>query len=157
MKTTRLTAILVFCVTVILTSGCASGVTRDNGRASVIEPSSPSPSVEKAEKIEVVHFHGTNQCYSCITVGKYALNTIKERFPKEYADGTIVFRDINGELSENQDIVMKYQARGSSLFINAIRNGSDNIEEDTKVWRLISDETQYADYLEDKLNKLLGK
>ena len=56
---------------------------------------------QAAEKIEVVHFHGTQQCISCITVGKFALETIKERFPKEYADGTIVFKEINGELPEN--------------------------------------------------------
>ncbi len=110
-----------------------------------------------AEKIEVVHFHGTHQCVSCITVGKYALKTIKEKFPKEYENGIIVFKDINGELPENKDIVMKYQARGSSLFVNAIINGKNNIEEDVTVWRLVSNEDQFINYFQNKLNKLLGK
>jgi len=110
-----------------------------------------------AEKIEVVHFHATQQCWSCITVGEYALKTIKEKFPEEYKNGTIVFRDINGELPENRDIVTKYQARGSSLFVNAITNGKDNIEEDVKVWRLVNNERQFISYFEDKLNNLLGK
>lgn len=110
-----------------------------------------------AEKIEIVHFHGTHQCWSCITVGEYALKTIKEKFPEEYKNGTIVFRDINGELPENRDIVTKYQARGSSLFVNAITAGKDNIEEDVAVWRLVSNENQFISYFENKLNKLLGK
>jgi len=110
-----------------------------------------------AEKIEVVHFHATQQCWSCITVGEYALKTIKEKFPEEYKNGTIVFRDINGELPENKDIVIKYQARGSSLFVNAITGGKDNIEEDTTVWRLVSNESQFISYFQNKLNKLLGK
>lgn len=110
-----------------------------------------------AEKIEVVHFHATQQCWSCITVGEYALKTIKEKFPEEYKNGTIVFRDINGELPENKDIVMKYQARGSSLFVNAITAGKDNIEEDVTVWRLVSNENQFISYFQNKLNKLLGK
>jgi hypothetical protein len=110
-----------------------------------------------AEKIEVVHFHATQQCWSCITVGEYALKTIKEKFPEEYKNGTIVFKDINGELPENRDIVMKYQARGSSLFVNAIANGKDNIEEDVTVWRLVSNESQFINYFQNKLNKLLGK
>ena len=109
-----------------------------------------------AEKIEVVHFHGTHQCWSCITVGEYALKTIKDKFPEEYKNGTIVYKDVNGELAENKDIVMKYRAGGSSLFINAIKGGVDNIEEDVTVWRLVTNEDQYINYLQNKINNLLG-
>ena len=112
---------------------------------------------DKAEKIEVVHFHGTHQCWSCIMVGEYALKTIKEKFPEEYKNGTIMFKEINGELPENRDIVIKYQARGPSLFINAIKNGVDNIQEDVTVWRLVVNESQYINYLQNKINGLLGK
>ncbi|MBU0546715.1 MAG: nitrophenyl compound nitroreductase subunit ArsF family protein [Patescibacteria group bacterium] len=110
-----------------------------------------------AEKIEVVHFHGTHQCWSCITVGEYALKTIKEKFPEEYKDGTVVYKDINVELPENRDIVMKYRAGGSSLFINAIKNGTDNIEEDVTVWRLVTNEDQYISYFQNTINGFLGK
>jgi len=110
-----------------------------------------------ADKIEVVHFHGTHQCFSCITVGKYALQTIKDKFPEEYQSGKIVFKDINIELPENKEIVIKYQARGSSLFINSINDSKDNMKEDTAVWRLINDKEKYTDYFENKLNTLLGK
>ena len=112
---------------------------------------------QPAEKIEVMHFHGTHQCWSCITVGEYALKTIKDRFPEEYKNGTIVYKDINGELPENKDIVIKYRASGSSLFINAIKNGVDNIQEDVTVWRLVTNEDQYISYFENKLKSLLGK
>jgi hypothetical protein len=44
-----------------------------------------------AEKIEAVHFHATQQCWSCITVGEYALKTTKEKFPEEYKNGTMLF------------------------------------------------------------------
>jgi len=122
----------------------------------------PSPTativpVTPADKIEVVHFHGTQQCWSCITVGEYALKTIKEKFPEEYASGKIIYKDINGELKENQEIVTKYQARGSSLFINAIRGDKDDITEDTTVWRLVNNEEQFINYFQSKLNSLLGK
>ena len=110
-----------------------------------------------ADKIEVVHFHATQQCVSCITVGKFAKQTIDEKFPEEVKTGKIVFKEINAELPENQAIVNQYQARGSSLFVNAIRNEQDNIAEDTTVWRLVNSESQYITYFEGKLNSLLGK
>jgi hypothetical protein len=114
-------------------------------------------STMSADKIEVVHFHATQQCWSCITVGEYALKTIKEKFPEEYKNGKIVYKDVNGELPENMDIVIEYQARGSSLFVNAIKDGKDNIEEDATVWRLVSNENQFISYFQNKLNNLLGK
>lgn len=110
-----------------------------------------------ADRIEVVHFHGTHQCWSCIAVGEYALKTIKEKFPEEFSSGKIVYKDINGELRENRDIVIKYQAKGSSLFINTIRDGKEHISEDVAVWRLVNNETQFANYFEGKLKTLLGK
>jgi hypothetical protein len=36
-------------------------------------------------------------------------------------------------LPENKDMVIKYQARGSSFFVNAITAGKDNIKEDVTV------------------------
>jgi UDP-N-acetylmuramyl tripeptide synthase len=123
----------------------------------LISKTQKSEEKQPAEKIEVVHFHATQQCWSCITVGEYALKTIKEKFPEEYKNGTIVFKDINGELPKNKDIVIKYQAGGSSLFVNAITNGKDNIEEDVTVWRLVVNEGQFINYFQNKLSKLLGK
>lgn len=110
-----------------------------------------------ADKIEVMHFHATQQCWSCIKVGEYALKTIEEKFPEEMASGKIVYRDVNGELSENQELVRKYQARGSSLYINAIRDGQDDIKEDVTVWRLVNNEGQFIKYFEGELNELLGR
>lgn len=116
-----------------------------------------TPTSVPADKIEVVHFHATQQCWSCITVGEYTLKTIKEKLPEEYASGKIVFKDINGELKENQEIVVKYQARGSSLFVNVIRDDKDDIAEDVTVWRLVNNESQFITYFEKKINTLLGK
>ncbi len=110
--------------------------------------------VIKDKKIEVVHFHGTRQCWSCIKVGELALKTIEEEFPGEYESGEITFLDVNGELVENVDIVEKYQARGSSIFVNKIINGEDNIEEDIAVWRLIYNEKEFIEYFKNKLSNI---
>jgi hypothetical protein len=133
------------------TSSASTKTQEENNSSLVSQQTLP------ADKIEVVHFHATRQCFSCITVGKYALQTIKDKFLDEYQSGKIVFIDINVELPENKEIVTKYQARGSSLFVNAISDDKDNIKEDTTVWQLVNSQEKFADYFEDKLNTLLGK
>ncbi len=122
-------------------------------------PTSTTPSetlaVSDADQIVIVHFHGTVQCWSCIELGKLAKATIEERFQPELADKKIIFQEINGELPENKEIVQLYQARGSSLFINAIKDDQNHIREEVKAWQLISQEEKFKDYLEKEIRKLL--
>ncbi len=112
---------------------------------------------QSAEKIQVFVFHATQRCYSCITIGKFAGETVNEYFQSELRDGKIEFREINIDLSENKELARKFQAGGSSLYINAIIDGQDNIAEDVAVWRLVNDEIQFKNYLKNKLNNLFGK
>lgn len=154
------TIIVILAVGYFVTKGSAKNTSTSETPTLVknnFETTSAPQSVMPADIIEVVHFHGTQQCSSCIAVGKYAKQTIEDKFPDEVKSGKIVFKEINAELPENQAIVTKYQARGSSLFVNAIRGEKDTIAEDTTVWRLVNSESQYITYFEGKLNSLLGK
>lgn len=138
--------------------GCRNGGLGESA-GNINSPDNGMMSIEvvKAERIEIVHFHSTQQCRSCIAVGQYAQKAVEERFLKEKQNGKIVFRSINIDLPENREIVNKYKARGSSLFINSIVNGRDNIQEDLAVWRLIYNENQFLNYFENKLKQLLGE
>ena len=110
-----------------------------------------------AEKVEVFLFHATQRCPTCIRIGQLAKATVEERFPEQLKSGIIDFREINIDLPENKALATKFKATGSALFINSIRNGQDNIEEDTTVWQLASgDPVKYKDYLANKLNTILG-
>jgi len=110
-----------------------------------------------AEKIQVFVFHNTHRCSSCIAVGKLAGETVNEYFQPELQQGKIEFREINIDLPENKELASKFQASGSSLYINAIIDGQDNIAEDITVWQLINQESKFKNYLKNKLNKLFGK
>jgi len=118
--------------------------------------SSEQQSIQNADKVIVVNFFGNQRCVSCKAVGDLTKKTLNEKFAEELKSGRIELLEINGELPENKDVVIQYQARGSSLFINAIVDGNDNIEEDTTVWNYIGNESRFISYLEDKINKLLG-
>ena len=109
-----------------------------------------------ADKLEVYYFHRTARCYSCNTAGEYVSKTILESFSNQVKNGVIDFREINVDLSENKEISKKFQATGSSLFINKIVDGKDNIEQDTSIWRLLNSEEKFKDYLKNKIESYLG-
>lgn len=132
----------------------SNGVPSSNAE-SKIEREGEKPVIRQADKIQVFLFHTTHRCYSCITIGQFAKKTVEQKFPDELKSGRIEFREINIDLSENKELADKFRASGSSLFLNPIVEGTDNIEEDTRVWRLVSDEQAFISYLSDKLKAWL--
>jgi len=118
-------------------------------------PNEGIPNIKKADKIEVLNFHRTQRCWSCSTLGKLSEKTVGEKFADEVAGGKVIFKAVNIELPENKEIVNLYQAGGSSLYINAIKDGKNNIAQNMKVWQLLSDEPAFTNYLEIQLRSLL--
>ena len=149
-------------------SGCVEDTstspnTADNNAGAIHEPlleeQRETQESGSIEKIEVYHFHGTHQCYSCITVGDYAEETINTYFADEVASGKIVFGHINGELPENQELVKKYGVTGSSLWIGVYDSGGKfSKEQNTNVWYKLGDKQEYLAYLKEVIEtKLSGE
>ena len=110
-----------------------------------------------AQKVEVFLFHRTQRCTTCIAIGKLSGQTIEERFGLEVLSGKVAFREVNIDEPQNKELAEKFKAGGSALFINTIRDGNDNIQEDMEVWRLTDDPAAFKNYLADKINGLLGR
>ena len=126
-------------------------VIREKDNVEIAKVQTPKP----ADRIQVFLFHATHRCSSCITVGKLAQKTIEQKFPEELKSEKIEFREINIDLPENRELATKFKAIGSSLFLNKIIEGKDNIEEDAQVWRLFFDEQNFISYLSDKIKTQL--
>lgn len=111
---------------------------------------------EKIDKIEVIHFHGTRQCDSCIKVGKLAEETINENFKSELKSGKITFQHINAESYENPEMVQKYGVRSVSLWIGVYTKEGFYPEEVVDVWYKIDNPSEYKNYLTELLKKRLN-
>ena len=109
------------------------------------------------EKIEIYHFHATNQCYSCKTVGAYAEETINTYFSDELKSGKLVFAHVNIDLPENKELVDKYEAKGSSLLIGVYgKDGTFSKQEDTNVWYKIDNKEDFMSYLKGVIESKLS-
>lgn len=113
--------------------------------------------IKPAEKVQIYEFHSTNRCYSCITMGEYIKAMVEESFQAEVKSGKLEFREINVDLPENKELATKFKAAGTSLFINAIIDGQDNIKEETQAWRMLADQKALSDYLSKKIRGLIGE
>lgn len=157
---------LGFLLLVINLTGCA-GSSQSGGEAKASSESKaqeitivsvPSSDLkEPVDSLQVYYFHGVNRCNTCLTIGKYVRETIEDKYSSETENGKIDYMEINIDELENKDLVNKFEASGSSLYINAIRGENETIEKDMYVWRVANDETAFKIYLEDRINSFLIK
>ena len=108
------------------------------------------------DKLEIYHFHATHQCYSCITVGAYAEETVNTYFADELESGKIVFGHVNVDLLENIDLATKYEVTGSSLWLGIYDKNGFHKEENVNVWYKISNKQGYMNYLKGIIEQKLA-
>jgi thiol-disulfide isomerase/thioredoxin len=150
----RLALCLTILFAIIAFSGCLSESDQTGQFVRSQEELIPPSDFQGVSKIEVYHFHSSRQCYSCIRLGELAEETVKAYFPKELESGKIVFGHINIDLEDNREIVGRYGARGSSLYIGTYYgDGAFKKEENIQVWYKIGDPEDYKSYLGELINR----
>lgn len=95
-------------------------VTTSNGQNSKTTTTKQSTS-----KIEVIDFYGTHRCVTCKTIEANAKYTVDTYFAAEKKKGTVVFKTINVDDDKNYKIAENFEATGTALFLNVIKNGKE--------------------------------
>ena len=155
----RIFPVVIF-IALIIACDFAAGCTSTAVSSPSHQPSTTSigatGSNSTVVRVEVFHFHGNQQCTSCIAVGDLAEKTVNTNFKDELASGRLVFAHINAELPENYALASKYGVTGSSLWIGVYDANGFHKKEDIRVWSLIGNKDAYSTYLSGIITKLLN-
>jgi hypothetical protein len=108
-----------------------------------------------ADRVEVVYFHRTQRCHTCIHAEELTRYTVETYFSDELASGKLTFQSIDVQDSKNAAMINKFGAYGSQLFINTIRDGIDHIEQTTDLYPLINNDQAFVTALKTKIEKSL--
>jgi hypothetical protein len=141
-------SLLLLGIVLVIAAGCT---TQDENITSPVSVSSGP-----VEKVEVYHFHRTQQCYSCITLGAYAEETVRTYFAPEVSSGKVVFAHVNIDLPENKELTDLYEPTGSSLWIGVYDKNGFHKEENVNVWYKIGNKDDYMAYLKGVIEKRLA-
>ena len=81
--------------------------------------------IKSGNKVEVIDFHSTHRCMTCNAIEANTKFTLEEYFADELESGKITFQSINIDEKENYAMAEKYEAAGTSLFLNVIDDGKE--------------------------------
>lgn len=159
----RRTGLVIALGLVVLGAVLIAGCTGEDGFRSILAPAPTStynstlPDGVTVTKLEVFHFHVTHQCRSCRILGDYANATVTTYFADELESGKVVFRHINLQVDENREIVKRYGARSSSLWLGAYTSdGEFHPLEDPRGLYGSDDEQRFMDYFRVVIERRLA-
>ena len=87
------------------------------GCITVSQAQNKTKTAASGAKIEILYFHATNRCPTCLAVENNAKKTIEEFFKAELKNGTIKFTSLNIDDKANKALVEKYEVAFSTLLI----------------------------------------
>ena len=81
---------------------------------------------DTSTKIEVIDFYGTHRCVTCEAIEANAAYTVNTYFKDQLASGKLSFMTVNVDDEANYNIAERFEATGTALFINVIKDGKEN-------------------------------
>lgn len=155
LRSLPLLASFLFIIVLLLSAGCTEPV-------SSIQPQSGAQGVPPSfdalpdiTLVELYHFHGHQQCYSCIVLGDLAEEVVNTHYAEELASGKLVFAHVNAQAPENSELASKYEVYSSSLMIGVYTEDSFTKQDLVGAWYRIGDKEQYTEYLTGILDPFL--
>lgn len=76
-------------------------------------------------QLEVLYFHSEHRCKTCIAIEKQTKAVLSNHFAKEVKSGKIVLKTYNVDDKANLKVCQKFDAFGSSLYLNQISGGKE--------------------------------
>ncbi len=148
--------LVVLAVVLLLTMGFASackvpsgGTTNQSTGTPVVEPS-------VQDGVEVVYFHRAQRCAGCIHAQDTTEYTLNTYFAEEMENGEVVFMALNLQDANNSAMVQKFGAYTSSLFLNDVEDGVDNISEVTDIWFVLWDDEEFVNTVKTAIEECLA-
>ena len=108
-----------------------------------------------ANRVDVIYFHRTIRCHSCLYSEAQIRATLNEYFAEELESGRITFLSVDVQNKDNATIIEKYGAYGPQLFINVLKGDTESIEEVQEFWDFIDDDEGFSRLIIDKVNEAL--
>ena len=109
--------------------------------------------------VQVIDFHSTHRCVTCKTIEKKTVDALNEYFKDDLDKGTVTFKSVNVDEKENEAIAEEFEAFGTSLFLNIIKDGQSQKVDltDFAFTYAMADDDSFTKGFVEEMNKALGK
>jgi len=121
-------------------------------------PAAAAAPKPQPDRIIAYYFHTTYRCATCRSIEAYSREAIDTGFARELKDGSLEFRLVNIQLSENRHFIQDYQLFTKSLVLVRMKDGKQvewtNLD---RVWELTGNRDAFVAYVQQGVRGYLEK
>lgn len=106
----------------------------------------------------VTYFHGTQRCRTCLTIEKFAHDTVEEAFAEDVASGRVRWGVLNYELPENEHFAKDYDISYQTLMIFEMDGGKPvRWKKIEKIWDEVGSEFSFFEYVQSEVTAFMNQ
>ncbi|MCL5991559.1 MAG: nitrophenyl compound nitroreductase subunit ArsF family protein [Bacteroidetes bacterium] len=108
---------------------------------------------ENINKIEIIYFHATIRCHTCLTIEDFINKSVRMFYEKELKDSIITLSSIDFLQPENEHYQDKYKFDTQTLIISKKVEGKEiNWKNLDKIWDYSNDFEKFRKYILKEIN-----
>lgn len=108
------------------------------------------------DRVVVMYFHRTQRCPTCLKMGSYTEEAVKEGFASEIKQGKVAFHYIDFQNEKNAAFTKAYQITGPTLIVANVTGGKvkeyRNLEE---MWTRVREKDDFVAYVQVNVKSYL--
>jgi thiol-disulfide isomerase/thioredoxin len=109
-----------------------------------------------ADRVVVMYFHRTQRCPTCLKMGGYAEEAVKEGFAKQIKDGLVEFHYIDFQDEKNAALTRGYKISGPALIVVKVAEGKVKEYKNLKdIWTKVVEKQEFIKYVRDNVTACL--
>ncbi len=117
--------------------------------------SGQSSATGSPEKIQLLFFHRTSRCPTCINAEQYARDTLDTYYPADLKSGVLSIQSI--DYQKDTEMAKKYNVNMNDLKLVITKNGQETVKDLPEIWTYVNDRNAYMNYLKGVLEQELGR
>jgi hypothetical protein len=105
-----------------------------------------------ASRVVVMYFHRTQRCPTCLKMGSYTEEAVKNGFAEQLKDGKVEFHYVDFQDQRNDKLTKGYKVTGPTLI--AARVADNKVAEYknlTEIWAKATDKAAFVKYVQDNV------
>jgi len=129
-----------------------------SGDVSTGETHSPEAAPTPAAKPKLVayYFHGDFRCNTCRAMERFAREAVEKDFADELKQGSVEWRAVNYDKSENEHYIKTYELSASAVVVALVVDGSPKRWRKLDlIWDLVGNEFAYKAYIVTEIEEMM--
>ncbi|MHB8971699.1 MAG: nitrophenyl compound nitroreductase subunit ArsF family protein [Pirellulaceae bacterium] len=109
-----------------------------------------------ADRVMTLYFHRTERCATCLKMGSYSEEAVKEGFEKQIKEGTVEFRYVDFQDQKNAKLTKAYKITGPALIVVQVAGGKVKKYTNLKdIWTKVREKPEFIAYVRENLEASL--